>query len=253
VHSRNEFEIVEDDLRSTFEDLKVDLAFHQTSSRGWIGVSVSGEDEKVAMRYLEENVGFCPSSIDDVHDFSMFKGYVVNSSRRDDGLMLDVGVSSPRVLDAVIPLQTLQAQLADGRKVAVLKLAQLFGLCENLPLQVRVSRVDLESGHFDVELTERQVKQYADWSHSLLDRLIVTRASRGEAEAAVNMASLFRDVVKIDSLGFFEHALACKLGTDAAGLIPKIGRVLRRSGLTVFSGQKVVDFLGEDVFSSIFL
>jgi hypothetical protein len=176
---------------------------------------------------------------------------VVNPSRNKDALTVDVGVSSPRIIDAVIPLQRLQAQLADGRKVALSKLVELFGLCENLPLQVRVSRIDSASGRIEVELTEHQVEQYAGWVHSLLDRLLVVGSSRDEVEVAVKRTGLFRDVVQVDSLGFFEHAFVCKLGTDAAGLIPKIGRVLRKSGLTVFSGRRIIDFLGEDAFSSI--
>jgi hypothetical protein len=44
-------------------------------------------------------------------------------------------------------------------------------------------------------------------------------------------------------MGMFEHALTCKLGTDAAGLISKIGRKLRNARFTVFNPRKIRKFL----------
>jgi len=44
-------------------------------------------------------------------------------------------------------------------------------------------------------------------------------------------------------LGMFEHVLTCKLGTDAAGLIPKIGRILKNAKFAVFNPKKLKKFL----------
>jgi hypothetical protein len=49
---------------------------------------------------------------------------------------------------------------------------------------------------------------------------------------------LNRDIIGTEALGLFEHALTCKLGTDAAGLIPKIGRYMKNSAFIVFSPKK---------------
>jgi hypothetical protein len=40
-----------------------------------------------------------------------------------------------------------------------------------------------------------------------------------------------------------EHALTCKLGTDAAGLIPKIGRNLKNAKFAVFNPKSLRAFL----------
>jgi hypothetical protein len=37
--------------------------------------------------------------------------------------------------------------------------------------------------------------------------------------------------------------VVCKLGTDAAGLVPKIGRNLRNAALTVFDSERVLKLL----------
>jgi hypothetical protein len=41
----------------------------------------------------------------------------------------------------------------------------------------------------------------------------------------------------------FEHALVCKLGTDAAGLISKLGRILRSARFAVFNPRRIRGFL----------
>jgi len=40
-------------------------------------------------------------------------------------------------------------------------------------------------------------------------------------------------------LGWLEHAIVCKLGTDAVGLIPAVGRFLRTATLAPFSPRKI--------------
>jgi hypothetical protein len=251
MHSGSQLSQVEENLKLALDGLNIQLTFHEASSRGWVGVSVSGEDEKVAIRYLEENVGFCPTSVEDIQSFSVLKGYLMDPAASKNEIRMDVGVSTHDV-EVAISLQKLQAQLCDGRKVALKKLIELFGFCKNLPLQVRVSQVDLSSRHVETELTEVQLKLYADWTRSLLDRLLIIGASYDEVNAALHATGVHRDIVDMYSLGMFEHAVTCKLGTDAAGLIPKVGRVLRKSGLSVFNSRSVVEFLGEDAMLSSF-
>ena len=54
--------------------------------------------------------------------------------------------------------------------------------------------------------------------------------------------------IKIESLGVLEQVVLCKLGTDAVGLIPKLGRYLKSSVLVPFSPKKIVAVLGSQSF-----
>lgn len=251
MHSGSQLSQVEENLKPALDGLNIQLTFHEAGSRGWVGVSVSGEDEKVAMHYLEDNVGFCPTSVEDIQRFSVFKGYLMDPVASKNELKMDIGVS-PHEVEVVISLQKLQAQLCDGRKVALNKLIELFGLCKNLPLQVRILQADLSSRRVETEFTEGQQKLYADWTRSFLDRLLIIGASYNEVNAALQAAGVCRDIVDLYSFGMFEHAVTCKLGTDAAGLIPKVGRVLRKSTLGVFNSRRIIGFLGEDAMLSSF-
>jgi hypothetical protein len=226
--------------------LKVETHLLETDSLGRVHVLISGEDENVTVRYLADNIGLCPASLEEISKYSTLKGYVADPSKSKNELWVDIGVSSPSRVEAAVTLDRLQAQLGDGRKIALGKLVELFGFSENLPLHIRITNVDFEKRHIEAELSEKQKEQYAGWTRSLLDRLLILGASHGEVNSAIRRAEFNRDIVNVESLGMFEHAVLCKLGTDAAGLIPRMGKHLRRAAFSVFNPRKILALLGYD-------
>jgi hypothetical protein len=252
IYHVSQLKLVEKKLKATLEGLDVQVVIRGTHGRGWVEASVSGQDEKVALRFLRDNVGLCPSSVGEIHKFSVVGGFVAGRTGSRNELRLDVGFVFPSVIDAVIPLRRLQAQLVDGRKMALSTLVDLFGLCPGLPVQVRMLRVDPVAKYLEAELSEKQQSQFTGWVRSMLDRLLVFGCSSDEVRDAVITSELDRDIVDVEPLGMFESAVVCKLGTDAVGLVPKIGRVLRNSALSVFSPRKIVELLGESAFSFTF-
>jgi hypothetical protein len=231
-------------LKLTLEGLRVEAKTCGATARGWIQISISGEDEKVALRYLEDRIGLCPANLENINRFSTIKGRIASLEKSRSELRLDMGVSSPNIYDAVIPLARLQAQLVDGRTVPLEKIVELFGFCENLPFTVKIDGIDKEKNLIEAEVAERQRRQYVEWTESLLDRLLVLGASLSGIKLAVEKAGFDRDVINVEPLGGFEYAVVCKLGTDAVGLIPKIGRNLRNARLAVFSPRRIFTFFG---------
>lgn len=246
IYNDSQLDQVDGNLRSLLSGLKAKTRILGADSLGRVQVSISGEDENVATRYLADNIGLCPIGLEKISKYSTLKGYVTDPLRSKNELWVDIGVSSPSHVQAAVPLSRLQAQLGDGRKMPLTTMAELFGLCENLPLHIRVTSVEFEKEHIEAELSEKQQGQFAGWARSLLDRLLILGASYGEVNSAVRKTGFSRDVVGVESLGMFEHAVLCKLGTDAAGLIPKMGRSLRRAVFSVFNPKKIFALLGYD-------
>jgi hypothetical protein len=110
-------------------------------------------------------------------------------------------------------------------------------------LTVKVSEVNEEKGQIDAVLTEKQLDVYANWTGSLLDRLLILGASLDEVRSVLDKKGISRDVADIESLGMLEHAVLCKLGTDAVGLIPRIGKGWRVR-FSVFSPRRIIEFRG---------
>ena len=104
---------------------------------------------------------------------------------------------------------------------------------------------DSEEFVLQAELSTEHVEKIKSWQQSLLDRLIILGASLGEIETVLERTRLNRDIIGVEDLGMFEHALTCKLGTDAAGLVSKVGRYMRNSKFIVFNPKRQVNGIGK--------
>lgn len=230
-------------LTDSFEGLDVEAEILGTVADRWVQIALKGDDETIATNYVAKEIGVCPISLEKVKRFSAINGYITSLEKSREALLVDVGVFQPKVVHAAVPLRHLQARLVDGRKVALKKIAELFGFYEDLPVNVKVVQVNEEESCVEAELSNKQVRMYEVWRESFLDRLLVLGSSLHEVKMTLEYAGLERDVIDIEPVGTFEHALVCKLGTDAAGLIPKIGRKLRNARFAVFSPRRLMDFL----------
>lgn len=245
IYKNHQRKLVDKQLKSTVKGLNVKIEICGLTSRGWVQITVSGEDEKVALRHLADEIGLCSEHLENLEKFSTIKGQIIAPNKSDNELYIDLGIFLPNIVDAAIQLNRMQAQLADGRKITLKKLIELFGFCENLPLVVKILSVDKEKSHIEAVFSEKQISQYKNWTNSLLDRLIILGAPIYEVERAIKIAKCNRDVVSIEPLGLLECVVACKLGTDAAGLIPRLGRNLRTAAFTVYNPRKINAFFND--------
>ncbi len=243
VHSANQLRQIEDSIKTPLEGLDVEAKILGAATDGWVQVAVTGEDETIAVNYLTKEAGTCLITLDNAKKLSTLTGFITNLEKSREELSLDVGVFQPKTVHATIPLHGLQAQLADGKRIDIQKMADLFGICEDLPLSVKITRLDDKESRIEAELSSEQIAKFAMWRESLLDRLIILRSTMYQIKTSLERANLNRDVIDIETLGMLEYVLTCKLGTDAAGLIPKIGRNLRNARFAVFNPRKINKFL----------
>jgi hypothetical protein len=228
-------------LQAQFEELDVEFKVLGNPINRWVQVSVSGEDEAVAAAFIRKEIGICPTSLEAVENGAELKGYVskVDGNKQ---LIVDVGVFEPKIIQAAVPLATLQSQL-DGKEVELKKIVEAYAVSEGLPISVKI--VSKNEATLGAELSPVQVSKFCSWQQSLLDRLIILRASKDLVNTTLERTRLERDVIDVEELGMFEYALTCKLGTEARGLVPRMGRYMRNALFVVFNAKKSIDFLGE--------
>ncbi len=227
-------------IASLCKDLMVETKVVGKTSRGWVQVELKGEDQEVAMEFLDREVGVAPVNIEKVKKFSTIKGRVIFAGEKEQELLVDIGVYSPHVYDATIPLTRLQAQLADGKKLPLQRLLELFCLYDFMPLNVKISRdVKSEDEQVEAELSETQLSKFMQSMNSSLDRLVVLGATLSQVKRAISVSGHNRDIIRVETLGLLEHAVVCKLGTDAIGLTPRLGPHLYTATLAPFSPRKI--------------
>ena len=243
VHTAHRFNQIDDALQLMLEDLDVEVKIIGTTPGKWVQVSLSGADKGIATRYLAKEVGFCPSIFGNFAKFSTLKGYIVPLQKNMEELKVDIGVFQPKTVFASIQLSHLQTELVEGRKASLRKLSELYGFCGGCPVNIMVTNVNGETSRIDAELSTWEVEKYRLWREALLDRLLVLGVVFRQVEGALEYAKLDRDVISVEPLGVFEHVITCKLGTDAAGLIPKIGRIMKKAKFALFNPRRIIKFL----------
>jgi hypothetical protein len=233
---------IDDLLKSQFEDLDVKSVLEANPTNKWVHLSLEGEDEVVAAAFARKKIGTVPEKLDAVEVGAELKGYVAKVDESRGQLLVDVGVYQPKVILAVISLATLRSQFGTSKDSTVKTISEAFGIGEGLPITVKVT----EKGDGDslkAEISPELVEKLKSWQQSLLDRLIILRANKELVDEALERTHLERDVIEVEQLGFFEFSLTCKLGTEARGLIPRVGRYMRNAVFVVFNSKKSVDFL----------
>lgn len=231
-------------LQAAFEDLDVQLQVLGNPVNKWVKVEVSGEDEAVAKAYITKQIGVCPASIEDVAVGSELKGYIQKIDNSET-LTVDVGILEPKIIYAKISLATLQAQLVNKKGLDLKRVAELYALSADLPVSIKVKEIHVAESRIDAELSPSQVEKLLNWRDALLDRLIILGTTADDVTLTLERTRLYRDVIGTEELGLFEHVLTCKLGTDAAGLISRIGRYMRNARFVVFNPKRLVVLSGE--------
>ena len=233
-------------LNLQFEDLDIEVKVLSNMANRWVQVSLSGEDEAIATSYINKEIGTCPTNLENAKNYPILRGYISKLDLTKQELIVDVGIFEPKIVQATVSLTSLRTQLVSSKGVDLKKIAEIYGLGERLPLSIKpISPITEESNVIQAELTVEQVEKLHNWQESLLDRLIILGASKETIENVLERTRLNRDVIDIEKMGMFEHALTCKLGTNAAGLVSIVGRYLRNSVFVVFNAKISRDFLVE--------
>jgi hypothetical protein len=239
---------IDDLLKAQFAELDVEVQVRSNSSNRWIKVSLSGEDEAIASAFIKKEIGTCPTNLEDAKSKAILKGYVHKLDLGKKELIVDVGIFEPKIILASVPLAILQTQLFGGKAVDLKAVVEVYGLAERMPVSIKL---DSRGGDMlQAELAPEQVEKLHSWQMSLLDRLIILGASKETIQVVLERTRLTRDVIDVETLGLFEFALTCKLGTNAAGIVSIVGKYLRNAVFVVFNAQRSLNFLGEHGLTS---
>jgi len=221
-------------VKRSCEELDVKIHSVAQDPRGWVKIAFAGGDEEVFVSYLEEEFGFAVSSIDCIVVGENLRGKIIDSGSVGYGLYVDLGISRPDNVDALIPLTKLRTQLAGGRKASLQEIIHGFCLFDNLTLDIIPTKVDSDKLIIEACLGNLQLSTFNDWVEASLERIVVMGATNRLVKNSVSRSGHERDILSVVDLGLLESSVICKLGTHARGLIPDLGRFLRGVSLHVF-------------------
>jgi len=222
-------------LSNISSNIEVDVKIKGLTERGWVQIEVSGEDEPFFSRYLEKQFGRTYEKLEELNDNSIVQGRVINSGDFGFGLFVDIGITSPKPIDCLIPLYILRKQLFESKLIPVREVINKFCLHDFLPLEIKIFEVNTKSLNILAKLSERQVTNYIKWRKTDLNRIIVLGAPYNQVKKALKKAEVSYDSVEVQSLGLLEHVIVCIQGTDGPGIVSLIGKFLPHVPLHIFN------------------
>ena len=206
-----------------------------TSNR-WARIGISGEDSEILSELITNEYGLAHADLREIEVPGVYESIIIGSNAQ--GLEFDVGLEKPGHVKCSVPANHLIAQLADGKNIQCREIIDNYSLYPGVRLSVRVTRkTDKE---IEAWLSDTQIERLSRWITSGLDRIEIFDCYRQEVEAAILKANLSRDIASADRITLTVQSIVCKLGTDAVGLIPKLGSVLKRQRLRPFIPQRIV-------------
>ena len=199
---------------------------------GWVEVGANGEDAEAFLNIVKEKLGTVPVQYSGLEKWDVAKGFLVGAGRVGFGVYVDVGILEPVAKDGLYPLHRMMAQLADGIAKSCREILEENGLADNFPVKVLVTAID--DGRVSLELSDETRLLLESWKKLPFDRVIAVGVGRDNLEVSVKKAHLQYDVIRCESLSLFCHCLVCKVGTEAPGVIAKIGGYLKGVNLKAF-------------------
>ena len=195
----------------------------------WLQVRARGEDADAFLNLLKKEYGEASVSRSSLEKWDIVRGFVAGAGRIGYGVYVDIGIQNPKPKDALYPLHRMRAQLADGEPRSAREILDANALVDFVPLMMIVT--ELEGENISVELDDQARDNLVSWRKYPFDRVIAVGADRAFVESAVRASGLQSDIVKVESLSLFVQSVLCKIGTEAPGVIAKIGNRLRGVGL----------------------
>ncbi len=232
---QNTYQQLSQYLSKISSDIEVDVKLKGLTERGWVQIEVSGEDEAFFSRYLEKKFGRTYEKLEELNDNSIIQGRVINSGDFGFGLFVDIGITSPKTIDCLIPLYVLRKQMFGSKLIPIRKIINKFCLHDFLPLEIKIVGVDTTSLNIRAKLSDRQVTNYINWMKTDLNRVIILGAPYNQVIKALKKTEVSFDSVEVQSLGLLEHVIVCMEGTDGPGIISLIGKFLPRVPLHIFN------------------
>ncbi len=228
---------VESAISEMTRELDVSLSRLKTDKRDRIMIEIDGEDEEFVANVLAKEFGVVTST-NAISVDSIYSGHFVDTGKVGYGLYVDIGITTPLHVDALVPLFRLREQLS-LENLSLRAIAKALIFVDNLPVKINITNVDIRGPKIEAELAESYLKQLERWVKDDHERLLALGSTRKMLDDALKKSNHLEDIYRVEKLGSFEYSLRCKRSTRASGILAAIGPKLRGVPIHLFIPSEV--------------
>lgn len=212
-------------IESLVQGLNVFVIDVQKINSRYTLIELDGDDAEVVIRYLKRVFG-CKLSHKDIKVGYEYSGRIKEIS--EVSLAIDIGIKEQSYVE-VNTLQLLSKILRkkpNTLKPRVGRIMYLLGLTRYIPFVVKI--VTAEKDRLRGIPGRRTLNMFRKWLNDRLDRVVVAGSLRASLDKVLRKTKLYKSIIRVDRIGFLEHAVVCKFGVFA----DEVAEILRKNGFS---------------------
>ena len=213
------------EIANMISELDAEVQKASTDKKGHIILSIKGEDEEFIVNLLDREYGIVPKP-EKLTIGQVENGYLVDIGKVGYRLYVNVGISRPSRMDALLPLHKIRDQF-EMPKTPLRKIARALILVDNLPVEIVLTDIDNRDSKIEAEFSRQTLDRIKRWSKDDHERLLVFGVTRELLDRVLVKSGHEGDIYRVERIGPFEYSLRCKRSTRASGIVTAIGPKLR--------------------------
>ncbi len=218
-------------------ELDAELTEIRVGKKDHITVNLEGEDSEFVSNVLMREYGSIPR-LSDLKPSSKHSGYLLDVGKVGYGLYVNIGITNPSRMDALIPLHTLREQTT-LKKGSLRGIAKQLVFVDNLPVDIEILSVDFTGQRIESCFHSSTINRIESWTKDDHERLIILGSTEEMIEGVLSKSGHREDIYRIEKIGPFEYSLRCKRSTRASGILAAIGPRLRGVQMHLFIPKEV--------------
>jgi hypothetical protein len=216
-------------------DVSVQLG---VTGNGFVNAEIQGSDSEFFVELIKRKMGLAPRSFSEIEVDDNFKAFVNWIDTKRQSIEVEIGPVSTNVKSEIVR-EALIAQLCDGKNIPIDRVAQTYCIQEGTPVLVRIRSINPERGQIAAWISDDQVARFEQWRRERTHRIIAVGGPHEKLNEAIRLSKVQRDIIQTEELSFTANSLVCKLGTDAPGIIAKIGHYMSEFKLYAFLPERL--------------
>jgi hypothetical protein len=204
----------------------------------FINAEIQGSDSEFFVELIKRKMGLAPESLSEIQVDDNFKAFVNGINPKRQSIEVEIGPVSTNVKSEIVR-ETLIAQLCDGKNIPIDRVAQTYCIQEGTPILVRIRSINPERRQITAWISDDQIARFEQWRRERTHRIIAVGGPQEKLNEAIRLSKVQRDIIQTEELSFTANSLVCKLGTDAPGIIAKIGHYVSEFKLYAFLPERL--------------
>ena len=200
-------------------------------------IFINGPEEIFVFNLLKKEIGSI-NEFKEIQVGKVYKGTMIDVGKVGFGIFIDCAIMNPKV-DVLINLHSLRNQLCRDKEKSLKEIINAYEFVEHFPVYVKIIEIDSINNKIQGELDDKTLKLFKKILDENIEGLFMSGETKGQFKKALLRNGNLRDIISLKRYGYLEHIVLLKEGSNAPGIIPKIGKDLRNCKLSAIRPAKI--------------